>query len=51
VKVLKSPDVVEALNSHGLPPLPGTREDLSRDIARESATWGRVIRERKIAMP
>lgn len=51
VKVLKSPDVVEALNSHGLPPLPGSREDLSRDIARESATWGRVIRERKIAMP
>jgi hypothetical protein len=34
-----------------LPPLPGTREELARDIARETATWGRVIRERKIAMP
>jgi tripartite-type tricarboxylate transporter receptor subunit TctC len=51
VKVLKSPDVVESLISHGLPPLPGTREELAREIARESATWGRVIRERKIAMP
>ena len=51
VRVLKSPDVVEALNSHGLPPAPGTREELAREMARESATWGRVIRERKIAMP
>jgi tripartite-type tricarboxylate transporter receptor subunit TctC len=48
VKVLKSPDVVEQLNSHGLTPLPGTREELARYIEKESATWGRVIRERKI---
>lgn len=48
VKVLKSPDVVEALQSHGLPPQPGTREDLARYMEKESATWGRIIRERKI---
>ncbi len=51
MKVLKSPDVVDALNSHGLPPAPGSREELAREMARESVTWGRVIRERKIAMP
>lgn len=48
VKVLKSPDLVAELESHGLPPQPGTREELAAEIARESATWGRVIRERKI---
>ena len=48
VKVLKSPDVVEQLNSHGLTPLPGTRNELAAYMAKETATWGRVIRERKI---
>lgn len=48
VKVLKSPDVVEQLNSHGLTPLPGTRNELATYMAKETATWGRVIRERKI---
>jgi tripartite-type tricarboxylate transporter receptor subunit TctC len=48
VKVLKSPDVVAELNQHGLPPAPGSREELAVEIARESALWGRVIRERKI---
>ena len=48
VKVLKSPDVAEQLNKHGLTPMPGTREELGRTIAAESDTWGRVIRERKI---
>ena len=50
VKVLKSPDVVTELNSHGMPPQPGTRDELAKEIERESATWGRVIRERKITM-
>jgi hypothetical protein len=31
-----------------LPATPGSREELMRTIARESAMWGRVIRERKI---
>jgi tripartite-type tricarboxylate transporter receptor subunit TctC len=48
VKVLKSPDVVEALNSHGLTPQPGTRDELARYMASERATWGRIIRERHI---
>ena len=48
VKLLKSPDVVEALNSHGLTPQPGSREDLAKYMEKETATWGRVVRERKI---
>jgi tripartite-type tricarboxylate transporter receptor subunit TctC len=48
VKVLKSPDVVDALNSHGLTPQPGTRDELARYMTSERATWGRIIRERRI---
>lgn len=48
VKVLQSPEVVEALNSHGLTPQPGSREDLARHMEKETVTWGRIIRERKI---
>ena len=48
VKVLTTPDVVEQLNKHGLTPMPGSREELARYMASETAMWGRVIRERKI---
>ncbi|MEY2804393.1 MAG: hypothetical protein RL657_1729 [Pseudomonadota bacterium] len=48
VKVLKSPDVVEALNSHGLTPMPSSRDEFAKYMAKESTTWGRIIRERKI---
>ena len=48
VKVLNTPEVVDALVKHGLTPAPGTRDDLARYMASESATWGRIIRERKI---
>lgn len=48
VKVLMAPDVVEQLNKHGLTPMPGTRDELARYMASETAMWGRVIRERKI---
>ena len=48
VKVLNAPEVREQLNKHGLTPQPGTREDLARYIASESATWGRIIKDRKI---
>jgi tripartite-type tricarboxylate transporter receptor subunit TctC len=48
VKVLNQPDVAANLNSHGMPPQPGSREELAREISRESATWARLIRERKI---
>ncbi len=48
VKVLRSPDVVKQLNDHGLTPLPTSREELAKYMAKESATWGRIIQERKI---
>lgn len=48
VKVLKSPDVVQQLNEHGLTPMPTSREDLAKYMAKESATWATIIRERKI---
>ncbi len=51
VKVLTAPDVVEQLNKHGLTPMPGSRDQLSRYMASETATWGRIIRERKITSP
>lgn len=48
VKVLTAPDVVEQLNKHGLTPMPGSRDELARYMASETAMWGRIIRERKI---
>lgn len=50
VKVLKAPDVAEALNRQGMPAQPGTREELAREMERETAMWGRVIRDRKITV-
>jgi tripartite-type tricarboxylate transporter receptor subunit TctC len=49
VKVLNAPDVREQLLKHGLTPQPGTRDELARYMASESATWGKVVRERKIS--
>ena len=48
MKVLTASDVVEQLNKHGLTPQPGTRDELARYMATDTAMWGRVIRERKI---
>lgn len=48
VKVLGSPDVAAELNKHGMPPQPGSRSALAKEIERESVTWGRVVRDRKI---
>lgn len=48
VAVLKSPDVAAELETHGMPAQPGTREELAKEIERESSNWGRVIRARKI---
>ena len=48
VKVLNAPDVREQLLKHGLTPQPGTRDELARYMASESATWGKAVRERKI---
>ncbi len=49
VKVLNAPDVREQLLKHGLSPMPGTRDELARYMASETATWGRIIKERKIS--
>ena len=49
VKVLNAPDVKEQLLKHGLTPMPGTRDELARYMASETATWGRIIKERKIS--
>jgi tripartite-type tricarboxylate transporter receptor subunit TctC len=49
VKVLNSPDVKEQLIKYGLTPMPGTRDELARYMASESATWGRIIKERRIS--
>jgi tripartite-type tricarboxylate transporter receptor subunit TctC len=49
VKSLAAPDVREQLISHGLEPQPGTSEALAKYIEREHATWGKVVREAKIA--
>ncbi len=48
VKVLTTPEVRDELLKHGLTPLPGSRDELARTIDRESQTWSKVIRERKI---
>jgi tripartite-type tricarboxylate transporter receptor subunit TctC len=48
VKVLKDPGIVADLAKHGLEPQPSTREELAAYIAKESETWGKVIREAKI---
>lgn len=48
VKTLSAPEVREQLHGQGLEPMPGTAEELAKYIAREHATWGRVVREAKI---
>ena len=48
VKVMNDKEIISALNEHGLYPMPGSREDLKKYIAKESQTWGKIIRERHI---
>jgi tripartite-type tricarboxylate transporter receptor subunit TctC len=40
--------VREQLDKHGLVPQPGTRDELARYIASETAMWGKVVKERNI---
>ena len=48
VKVLNDPAVQAELAKHGLEPMPSTREELARYIARETNTWGTVLKAAKI---
>ena len=49
VAILSLPDVQQELMNHGMQPQPGSRADLARYIADESARYGKLIRERKIS--
>ncbi len=48
VQALKAPDVRESLDKQGIEAKPGTPEELAKYMAREHATWGRVVKEAKI---
>jgi tripartite-type tricarboxylate transporter receptor subunit TctC len=48
VKAMNDPEVNEELLKRGLIPTPTTRDELAKFIASESATWEKVVRERKI---
>jgi tripartite-type tricarboxylate transporter receptor subunit TctC len=48
VQVLKAPDVRQQLDKQGMEAKPGTPEELAKYMAREYATWGRVVKEAKI---
>jgi tripartite-type tricarboxylate transporter receptor subunit TctC len=48
VKVLGDPAVKDALAKHGLTPHPTTRAELTDFMRKESALWGKIVRERKI---
>ena len=49
VQAMNDPEVKNELMKRGLIPSPTTREELARIIAAESATWEKVVRERKIS--
>lgn len=48
-KLLTLPEMREQLLERGMEPMPGTSGALARYIEREHASWGRVIREARIA--
>ena len=48
VAVLNDKVINKQLSEHGLTPNPGSREDLAKYIASQSATWGKIISDRKI---
>jgi tripartite-type tricarboxylate transporter receptor subunit TctC len=45
VRTLRDPETHEAILKQGEEPTPSTPEELARQIEREYATWGRVIKE------
>jgi len=45
VGALKSPELKEQLATHGMDPIPSTPDELTRQIEREHALWGKVVKE------
>lgn len=50
VKVITDKEVMAALHAQGLTLEPGTRQDLAKYIANESATWSKIIKDRNISV-
>jgi len=50
IKVITDKEVMAALQAQGLTLEPGTRDDLAKYIAKESATWGKIIKDRNITI-
>jgi tripartite-type tricarboxylate transporter receptor subunit TctC len=50
VKVLTDKDVSRDLFEHGLFPMPGTRDDLRKYIAKESQVWSKIIKDKQISL-
>ena len=48
VKVLNDKEVSKGLAEHGLIPNPMTRDELAKYIAKESAVWAKIIKDRNI---
>lgn len=48
VAVLSDKATNKQLAEHGLTPNPGSRDELAKYIASQSATWGKIISDRKI---
>ena len=46
MKVLNDPSIREQLQKHGLTPHPTSRAELTDFMRKESAQWGRIVRER-----
>lgn len=50
VKAINDKEVTDALHAQGLTLDPGSRENLAKYIAKESATWGKIIKDRNITI-
>ncbi len=50
VKVITDPDTAKLLKQQGLTLAPGTREELTSYISKESKTWAKIIKERNITI-
>ena len=49
VKTLKDKEVIAALGEHNFSPVPMSREELAKFMVKESAVWGKIIKEKNIS--